>query len=149
VQVIVLASEKLAGAPKAGLHLVDDEQRPTLRAQRLHPLQVLARADMHTALALHYLYQHGGGVIAHRLTQRLEVAVGHVAESRNQGHERLPVLGLPRRRERAHGSPVKAAHHGHDPRPAGAQPGQLESRLHRLGARVAQVGAFQASRRDG
>ena len=88
----VLEAEPLAGAPEAGLHLVDHEQQAALVAQAAHALEVLGGGRVDAALALHRLEQHRGDRRVDGRLERVEVVPGDVAEALGQGLEGL-VLG--------------------------------------------------------
>ncbi len=139
----MLAGKHAPRAPKAGLHLVHDEQRPSLLAQRLHPAQVFTVAGNDPTLALHHLQDDRRRLLVHRLLHPFQPVVGHEREARHQGFKGLAVLLAPGGRKRAESASVKAAHRGHYFRPAGTDPGELERCFHCLGPRIAQEGPFQ------
>jgi len=88
----VLVGEQLSGAPEPGLDLVDHQQRPVPRGDLAQPRQVVGRRDDDAALALDRLDQHGDGALAHRLGDRVGVAVGQHAESPGEWTEARAVL---------------------------------------------------------
>jgi hypothetical protein len=139
-----LKGEPAPGTPKAGLDLVDDEQRATLIAQPTHALQVLGAARSDASLALHDLEQNGCRTVRHSSVHPFQVVVRHVGEAGHERHERFAVPFLPGGRERAHRAAVKAAHSGHDAAAPCGQTSELERALHSLSARVAKKGALQA-----
>src|SRR5205085_10117790 len=74
---VVLDGEHPAGAPEAGLYLVDDEEDPLAVADRTQPLHELRRGDDETALALHRLDDDrsdglGGDLRRERALERLQ-----------------------------------------------------------------------------
>ena len=105
----VLEREELAGAPEAGLHLVDAEERPVAAAQLLRALEV-ARRRQEDAVADDRLDDEERDVLGAQLgLERVEVAERDAREAR---HERLEALGERRvagRGERAERQPVEAA----------------------------------------
>jgi hypothetical protein len=68
---VVLAGKHAARAPKAGLHLVYDEQGSPFTAQSLCAAKVLAGARNDPALALHYFQYDRGRLTVYGLFQAL------------------------------------------------------------------------------
>ena len=103
----VLEPEPAAGAPEPGLHLVDDEQRLALVAEPADRLEVAGRRGLHAAFALDRLEQDRADPLVHRRGQRVEIGELDLAEARRQRLERLLLLGLAGRRERAERAAVE------------------------------------------
>ena len=82
-----------------------------------------------------------GGARRRREAHRTAVAVGvrRMVHARHERSELVALHGLARRqRQRAERAPVKAAEEGDDVRPARGVAGELDARLDRFGARVAE-----------
>ena len=75
LRALVLPGERLAGAPEAGLDLVQHEQHVALGAQHPRGGQVAGRRHEHPGLALDRLEQHGDRGLVDRGGQRVDVAV--------------------------------------------------------------------------
>ncbi len=132
----MLQREEAPGAPEAGLHLVADEQRARLAAERLRAGQVALRGEVH-ALALHRLDHERGDVAARELAlQRVEVAEGHSLAPGQQRPEALAEVVVAVERERAEREPVEGVLGVEDPRAAGGRARDLDRGLDRLGAAV-------------
>ena len=104
----VLEREHLPGAPEAGLHLVDAEERAVAAADLLRALEVARRRQV-DALALHRLDEEDRDVLAAQLLlERVEVAERNALEPRQQRPEPVRELRVAVRRERAERQPVEA-----------------------------------------
>ena len=149
----LLEGEERARAAHPGLHLVDAEQRADLERELGRRLGKRRLERDHATLAEHGLEQEQRRVARgrERGLERLDVVR---AGERDAGHERAEALPLGRlagRRERPERPPVEAALERHDPRPAGRLAGDLQRRLVRLGARVAEerLPALEPLREEG
>ena len=167
-----LDREHLAGPPEAGLDLVGDEQDPVLAGDLAEARQEARRRDDVAALAEDRLdddRRHPVRVdelVEGQVELRLPVAgagvgrvgaagrpiavrVGRVVDGPGQRLESaaIDVLGG-RQRHRLGGPAVVAVAEGEDGRPAGGDPGQLDGRLDRLGARVRQERLPRPARQD-
>ena len=78
---LVLRAQQLAGAAEPRLDLVADQETVVLVTQIAQLLQVAARRHDDTGLALDRLDQQRHDVLAHRLLDGLEIAVGHAAKA--------------------------------------------------------------------
>ena len=126
LDVFMLAGEHLAGAPHAGLHFIEDQQRAKLVAQLAHRGQIARRRQNHPAFALNRLKDHRRDVIAglfalaQQGAHRVDIAKRHVTESRQQRHKRLTESRFRGGRKRAQRLTVK--------RVAGGDEGKLAAR---------------------
>ena len=133
-------AKKVPVRPMPGLHLVDAEQRPDLEGELGRGLCELRLERDHAALAEHGLEQdqrrvRGG---CERRLERLDVVRPGERDAGDERPEALPLRRLTRGRQGAERAAVEAAFERHDPRPAGCLARDLEGRLVRLGARVAE-----------
>ena len=86
LNVFVLAGKHFAGAPHAGLHFVEDQQRAKLIAQLTHRGQVALRRQDHAPFTLDRLKDHRRDIItgfftlAQQRTHRVDIAKRHVTE---------------------------------------------------------------------
>src|SRR6266487_273794 len=141
--------EEAARAAHARLHLVEDQERAGPVADLAGGGQVFRRRDVDAAFALDRLQQDGRRLVIDGAAQRLDVVEGYVHEARDERLERLPEVPPPRRAERPHRPPVEASHRRDDLRAARRRARELEGRLDRLGAGVAQEDPLQIRGRDG
>ena len=165
-----LARPHPAGAPDAGLHLVDHEQDAVVVAQRPELGQPPGGRDDVAALALDRLDEDGGhvGGIGERVNSTSSMYAAPVRASASYGSavrgveragrddaEAGPLAGLAGgQREAAERAPVEGAEEGDHVGPPGVVAGQLERRLDGLGAGVGEeatpagrgIGARRASR---
>ena len=81
--------EHLAGAGKAGLHLVGDQQDAVLVAELAQRQQKLGRRDVEAALALHRLDDDGGDA------RRIDVGLEQEVERRQRIGDRHAVHARP------------------------------------------------------
>ena len=132
----MLEREKPSGAPEAGLHLVADEQRAVLAAQRLSPGEVPLRRQV-DALALDWLDDEGGDFVARKLSsQRIEIAEGDTIAAWQERSEAVAELLVAVQRERAEGQAVEGVACVEDARAPGRRARQLDRGLDRLRAGV-------------
>ncbi len=149
---VILERERGAAATDAGLDLIQDEERPTVAGQLLQAPQVVARGREHARLPLHRLDQDGAGTRSGLPGRRLQVSEGNATEAGRERLERSPVALDPGRRQRPQGATVKTPLHGEDLDRIGSLlrpsplPRQLDRRLVRLGAAVAEEGLRQPAR---
>ena len=84
----MFAAKHLAGAPHAGLHLVKDEERAELVAERAHARQIIVVGNVHAALALDRLQKDRADVLAdgaarcHHVAHCEKIVEGHVLDVR-------------------------------------------------------------------
>src|SRR5690606_32045843 len=138
----LLVREPRAGAPDAGLHLVEHEQRAVPGGEVARGDEVARREGAHARLALHGLDDERGDLAAlghgrgrERLLERGDVVERDELDPARERLERLAVRGLRRQRERPHGPAVEAALEREDARASRAAR-HLERRLVGLRARV-------------
>src|ERR1700722_17817554 len=137
-------AEELASPAESGLHLVHDQQRAVLAAQLLGRAPVLRRRAVH-ALALDRLDDERRDVVAAQLLlKRIEIAEGHRFGFRQQRAEALAELLAAVERERAGGEAVEGVLSEEDLGALSGLAGELDGRLDRLGARVAEEGTGDA-----
>ena len=105
----VLEPEPLARAAEPGLHLVDDQQRLALVAERTHRREVAVGRGDHTALALDRLEHHRADALVHRRRERVEVAELDLAEADRQRLEHFLLLRLAGGGERGERAAVERA----------------------------------------
>ena len=143
----MLGGEEAAGASEAGLNVVGDQKRARRTAKLLRLLGVAVWRHVH-ALALNRLDEEAGHFATVELAfQGIEVAERHRVAARQQRLEALPELRVAVDRQRAEREPVETVVAIQDPRAAGGASGELERRLHRLGAGARQHHAVERRRR--
>ena len=108
----VLEPEPLAGAAEPGLHLVDDQQRLALVAQRAHRREVAVGRGDHAALALDRFEHHRADALVHRGRERVDVAELDLAEPDRQRLEHFLLLRLAGGGERGERAAVERAVRG-------------------------------------
>ena len=91
----MLEAEPLAGAPEAGLNLVDDEHGASGIAAFAQRLQVLACGGMHAALALNGFDHDSGCVFCDRRLRRRDVIESDMLDAGQPVLEGFPILGRP------------------------------------------------------
>src|SRR5439155_10114509 len=147
-QSVLVYREERARPAEAGLDLVDNQEGPALGADTCgFPRELTARRT-HAALSLHELEDERGGLIGDRRVERLGLVERNVRETGNERTEHVPVLGSPRRRERAHGLPVKAAHRRDDSGPLRRGAREFESALDGFGPAVAEKDPIERGGQD-
>ena len=157
-----LVAPEVAGATEAALDLVEDQDRASLLADILEPLEERLVRGEDPPLALHGLDEHGGGfTLDDCLFGALQVSVRRERVTRGEGLERRPVLLLPGQVEGAEGAAVEAVGEGdrlrgplRGVRIGGFRslhlhlPGELDGTLVRFGAAVAVEDAVGEARVD-
>jgi hypothetical protein len=156
LDVVLLEGEPGAGAPAAGLHLVDDQGDAQLPRELPDPQHELLPGRDHAAFALHHLHDHGGGQLqaAVRVAQRalqeahavglagLRVEGERAAAARGEGEEAHAghavgdgslLADVPGEGHRGVAAAVEPALERHDPAAAGRRLAQLDRRVHRVG----------------
>ncbi len=135
-----LEAEPVAGAPEAGLDLVDHEQQTPLVAQGADAGEVLGGGRVHAALALDRLQQDGRDRRVDGRLQGVEVVPGHVAEPLGQRLKGLVLGRLAGGVEGGEGPAVERPVGADDLVAAVAAPfaGQLDGALVGLGPAVAE-----------
>ena len=160
---VVLDREDPAGAPEAGLDLVDDEDDPVLVADPAHALAELGRRDDEAAFALYRLDHDRGDVLGgdlrdERALERRERVCGaraavlvrerHAVDlGRERPEPRLVRVGLRGQGEREQRPAVEAALEGDHAGPPGVGARELDRVLDGLGARVEERGLGRAGHR--
>ena len=172
----VLDGPPLAGAARAGLHFIGDQQDAVLVADAAQFLHEDGGGDDVAAFALDRLDEDGGylfgrkrgleellfdvaraaqreGFFFLRAAATAAIGVG-IADVGYSGHERRKAAALLRlrrgERERAHGASVEGSEEGDDVLAAGVIAGDFQSALDGFGAGVAVVEAMRAGHgRDG
>ena len=141
----MLVGEELAGPAQPGLHLVADQQRAVLVQQGGRRGQEAGRHHVH-ALALDRLDEQRGHVAPAQFGgQRVQVAERDHGVRQQRG-EAAAELRRAVDRQRPGGQPVERVVAVDDPAPPGGVPGELQRRLDRLGAAVAEVHPVQPGR---
>ena len=103
-----LRREQMAGAPQAGLDLVEHEQRAVAFAQGLGRRQITGRRRDHAGFALHrFDEERGHALLAQDRFQRIQIAVGHVRIAVAADQERLAIDALAGDADRAEGLAVE------------------------------------------
>ncbi len=150
--VVELRRERLAGAPHAALHLVEDKQRAGAPRQLARGEQVVAAEVVGAGHALHGLEDErrnvAGAVARERRRERVDVAARHEGDVERRAREAVTVLA-PRHRGGRGGAAVEGALERHHPPAAGLAEGEQQRVLVRLGAAVDEEDPRQAGRREG
>ena len=139
-----LVGEQLAGAPHAGLHLVEDQQQAMLVAQLAQRLEERRLDDAHAALAHDRLDQNRRGLGADRAFGRVEIAERHLIEAVDHRAEPFEIFLLSAGGERRQRAAVEGALESDDAvtfrltvrRLVFAR--HLDRAFHRLGAGIAE-----------
>ena len=111
---IMFAAKHLAGAPHAGLHFIEDEERAELVAERAHARQIIVVGNVYAALALDRLQKNRAHVLAdctagrHHVAQREKIVEGHVFDVRKHRPKRTTKLRFSACGERTVALAVKA-----------------------------------------
>ncbi len=105
----VLEREPGAGAPKAGLHLVDDQEHVVGVADPAQPREEARGRHDDAGLALDRLDQDSGSPRRDRPLDGGEIAERHSAESGGEGTEAVAIVGLGRERDHGGGAAVEVA----------------------------------------
>jgi hypothetical protein len=111
---LVLTGQQLAGAAKAGLHFVDNEQHLMPPADRRASCQIAIRWQQDAALTLDRLDQEGGGMRRDGRGQRPGIAVGHGFQAGQEGTEAVAVLGFGRQADDGERAAMEIAGAGND-----------------------------------
>ena len=90
-----LVGEQPAGTPHPALHLVQDQQEIVLVAQLAQLLEEARRRGADAALALDRLDQNGGGLLADRILDLVDLAQRHRIEAGQAGPESSRYLSWP------------------------------------------------------
>ena len=144
-----LTGEQLACAAQARLDLIDNQQAVVGVAKCANLLQVALRRHDHPALALDRFENKGADIpLAQGTFQRRQIAKSDRIAARQQRLERVAVLVSPGDRQRSQGLAVIAVVAIQDSRSLHGRHRQLQRRLYRLGARVAEKHPLQVSRRQ-
>ncbi len=107
--------EELAGAPDAGLHLVEDQQQAMPVADLAQAAQEIARSiDAHAALALDRLDHDRGGLRPDRRLDRGQIGDRNLVEALHLRSEAFEIFRLPAGRERRQRAAVEGALEGQD-----------------------------------
>src|SRR5262245_15768473 len=144
----MLQGKHSACTTKSSLNFVEDQQRAGLAAVILHSLEIVPRPRPNTTFSLHWLDDKSGGPFGNGLASFFQVVEGNVRESRHQRLKRLAILFVPCSAQGTHGLAMVAPHSGDDLRPAGCEPGKLESTFNRFGAGVAEKEPRDARRSE-
>ncbi len=153
----MLAGEHFAGAPHAGLHFIENQQRAKLIAQLTHCGQIAWRRQDHAAFALNRLKDHRRHIVAgffaicEQGAHRVDIAERHVTETRQQRHKRLTEIRFGGGRKRAERFTVERAAGGDEGKfPARGLIGfgEFQRCFHRFGAAVAEEAVFEFARRQ-
>ena len=136
----LLVGEERSGAAEPGLYLVDAEKCSDLAGDLGRCLDEALLQRQHAALAQHRLEQDRRELAARRdrCLERLDVVRPREREPRDERPEALPLPGLAGGGEGAVGAAVEASLERDDPRAPGRLARDLERRLVRLRARVAE-----------
>ncbi len=106
--------KQLAGAPDAGLDLVEDQQQAVLVAQLPERPHEFPGCQPQTALALHRLDEDRSRCIGDCRLQGVEVAERHLVEAADLRPEAFQVLCLTAGRDRGQRAPVEGTLEGND-----------------------------------
>ena len=146
VESVVLEGVERAGSTEAGLHLVADEERPG----RVHGVLEFSPAlgvEFVDALPLDRFDDEGRHVAALEFShQRVEVAEGNLRRVGQERTEALAKVGRTVDGERAHREAVIGVRVIQDASTTGARASELDRRLDRLGAGVAEEQSFDLLR---
>lgn len=137
----VLAPEQPSRTAESGLHLVDHQARPVPGAQLPRGQQELLGREVDAALALDRLHHERGdvrAVLVEQLGQRADVVERDVPEAGHGCAERLLVARASGRGQRAECLAVEGVAGGDDAVASGGGTGDLDGRLDRLRAAVAE-----------
>ena len=140
----MLVGKQFAGAPHAGLHFIEYQQRLMRIAGAAGGFEKGFLRGQHAALALHRLDNHGTGLRADGRFERGGIVIGHMGDGRRQRGEILAVFGLTAHRHGKQGAAVEAVDASDDFALALAEmvarvfARQLQRRFVGFGARVAE-----------
>ena len=90
--VLVLEAESFPGAAQAHLDLIEQQQQIVVVGNLPQPFQKSGRRHLHTALALHGLYQDTAGILVYGGRHRFQVAEWHRYETGGQRPKAAAVL---------------------------------------------------------
>ena len=109
-----LPREQFAGAPDAGLHLVENQQNIALVTEFPRRFYVGFRGFQHAALALNDFHNHGANGFVEHFVKLLGVARVRVGKAFQKRGEKLVVMFLTRRGNRCDCAAVKGVYKAHD-----------------------------------
>jgi hypothetical protein len=132
---VELGGEGVAGAPHAGLHLVEDQLRTGRAGQLAGRGEVVAPQLEGARHSLHRFDDEGRDVVAERGVEGGDVTARHEGHVERRLREGVAVLA-PRHRRGRGGAPVEGALERHDTTPAGLAQRQHQRVLVGLGAGV-------------
>ena len=141
--------EQFAGAPHAGLHLVDDEQDAARFGQCAQRLQEVDIGRDHPALALHRFEHHRNGLRADQGFDRSDIVIDRLRKAANLRREDRIPTGLAGCRHGSQRAAMKRVAKGDDLEGAIAVQlpplaGQLDRALVGLGTGVGKEDAVEA-----
>ncbi len=137
-----LIGKEIAGAPDAGLHLVEDQQHAALVAEFAQGPQELRRHHPHAALAHHRLDDDAGGRVADRALGGFEIAGRDLVEAFDDRAEAFEIFLLSAGRERRERAAMEGAFECHKADALGMAVHRmifarhLDRAFHRLGAGI-------------
>src|SRR6266700_4025653 len=109
LQVIVVTGKELTCAPEARLHLINNQQSPSLATERGQARHVLLRGYMYTSFSLYQFHDDGSCLLVDSILHGCQIIVTNVLYIWHQRSKWLAIMGLPRCGQRTHGTTVKAA----------------------------------------
>src|SRR5258708_6367879 len=138
LQIIEIASKETSCAPKACLHLINNEQSSTFATERCKTSYIFLCSYMDTSLSLHQFNDYRCRLLIDRGLCRREVVVTNMANARNKWCKRLAIMGLPSCRKRAHCATMEATECSNYSGAPCSDSRKFESAFHSLGAAVTQ-----------
>src|SRR5947199_9028774 len=134
----MFTGEKTARATKAGLYLVNDQQRTAFAAECCYARDILFIGKMHATFALYQFNNHGCRLLINGCFQCWQMVIAYMSNARNEWRKWLAVMRVPCGGERSHCTAMETAQRRNNIGTTGCQACEFKSTFDGFGSAIAQ-----------